>query len=264
MKMMRVFLICFLCGFCVYGVWYVWFSAVSGPFTVKGGDVVYEGYRGYLVEPDARKSAYPGVVMIHEWWGLNDYIKDMAHVLAREGYRVLAVDLFGTVATTTEQARAQVAALDIKKTQDNLSAAVTYLRASGSLKVASLGWRFGGGQSFNLAVSGVPVDATIIYYGTVVPHIDMLSKIRAPILGIFGELDGVISTTTVRAYHNALVSLNKPRKTIMYPGVGNTFANSSSSDFAQKEATHAWGVTLNFLDHYLRGGPDVALLMPLE
>lgn len=265
MKMIRVFLFSFLCGFGVYGMWYVWTSAPSAPLAVNGSDVVYEGYRGYLAEPATRSGTYPGVVMIHEWWGLNDHIKDSARSLASEGYRVLAVDLFGTVATTAERARAQVVALDTQKAQENLAAAVTYLRTSGSLKVASLGWCFGGGQSFNLAVSGVPIDATIIYYGTVSTSTEILSNIRAPMLGIFGELDRTISTSTVRAYHDGLVSLNKPRRTIVYPGVGHAFANPSNAGFAKKETAHAWNLTLNFLNHYLKDGPDLpALLLPLE
>lgn len=266
MKRVYVFLISFLCGLATYSIGYFWFFPTPASFhEIESAYIVYEGYRGYLVEPIKKKSAYPGVVMIHEWWGLNEYVKDTARSLAREGYRVLAVDLFGTVATTAEQARAQVAALDTKKAQNNLDAAVVYLRTSGSSKIASLGWCFGGGQAFNLAVSGTPVEATVIYYGAIATSTDTLSKVSAPILGIFGELDRTISTTTVRAYHDGLVSLNKPRRTIVYPGVGHAFANPSNVGFAQKETAHAWNLTLNFLNHYLKDGPDLLVpLMPLE
>ena len=135
---------------------------------VTTADVAYfENYKGFYARP-AAEGVFPGVVMIHEWWGLNDNIKTMARELAKEGYAVLAIDLFGKVVTTPDEARKEISSLDKTKALENLKAAVAYLRSKGSEKVGSLGWCFGGGQSLALALSGEKLDATVIYYGNLV------------------------------------------------------------------------------------------------
>jgi carboxymethylenebutenolidase len=119
--------------------------SINGDYEIKTAEVNYfENIKGFFAEP-VEKGNYPGVVMIHEWWGLNDNIRDTAKNLAKNGYKVLAVDLFGRVATTADEARSQTSALNQDKATQNLRAAVGYLRDKGSTKMASLGWCFGGG-----------------------------------------------------------------------------------------------------------------------
>ena len=134
-------------------------------------DVDIEGVRlsGFLVQP-VTPGKYPGIVMIHEWWGLNDQVKSMADITAREGYMVLAVDLFkGNVATTIEGAQSNIRNNPNNETIPRMRTAVKYLRnmtnVDGS-KIASLGWCYGGGQSFQLGVAE-DLQATVIYYGQV-------------------------------------------------------------------------------------------------
>jgi len=110
---------------------------------------------GYLAKPVVNNN-YPGVIMIHEWWGLNDHIKRTARELASEGYVVLAVDMYnGEVAANPDRARELSSYLDQDKAIQNMKSAVTYLQTrENARKVASLGWCFGGGQSLQLALSG--------------------------------------------------------------------------------------------------------------
>ena len=130
---------------------------------IKTGEVDYfNNVRGFYAEP-TEEGEDPGVVMVHEWWGLNQNIKDMASELAKQGYRVLAVDLFGKVAATPEEARAQVSSLNQEQSINNMKAAAAYLRERGSDSIASLGWCFGGGQSLQLALSCEQFDGTVIY-----------------------------------------------------------------------------------------------------
>ena len=132
--------------------------------TINYYDTVY----GFFTAPQADGN-YPGVVMVHEWWGLNQNIKDMAESLAKEGYRVLAVDLYrGKVATTREEAQQYRNALTEEDAIENMQAAVEFLRREGSERIASLGWCFGGGKSLELALSGEKLNATVIYYGNLV------------------------------------------------------------------------------------------------
>lgn len=225
----------------------------GGGFAVMAEEVVYvEGVSGFYAQPEA-PGAYSGVVMIHEWWGLNENIKDMARELAKKGYRVLAVDLHGgKVANTADEARALVGALNQEGALANLRAAVSFLREEGADKVASLGWCFGGGQSLQLALSGENLDATIIYYGQLTSDEGRLSGLRWPVLGIFGDQDQSIPVSSVNAFQAALDNLGIKNEIYIYPGVGHAFANPSGMNYAPEETMDAWQKTLQFLEENLK------------
>ena len=223
-----------------------------GSLQVQGEMVPYhQGRQGYLARP-ADTTAAAGVVMVHEWWGLNAHIKEMADILASHGYQVLAVDLFGQVATTTDQARQQVQALDQAEATANLRAAAAHLRGLGATRVASLGWCFGGGQSLQLAVSGEDLVATVLYYGNPVTDEALLAGIDWPVLGIFGEADASIPVARVRAFDSALKNASVERQVLIYPDVGHAFANPSGAAWAPNETKDAWSRTLGFLQRALQ------------
>ena len=212
----------------------------------------YEGSLGYFVKPN-KEGNYPGVVMIHEWWGLNKNIKDMAEQLASKGYIVMAVDLYyGKVAQTADEARELVTALNEEKALENMKVAVEFLRKNGAVKIASLGWCFGGGQSLQLALSGQELDATVLYYGSLKTDPEKLSVINWPVLGIFGDQDTSIPVETVNSFDSALDTLNIENEIYIYPGVGHAFANPSGQNYAQEETEDAWEKTLAFLDKHLK------------
>jgi carboxymethylenebutenolidase len=211
-------------------------------------------YKGYYAKPrDASSSkTYPGVIMIHEWWGLNDGIRDAAEMLAGQGYQVIAVDLFGSVASTSDAARVQVSSLDQAKALANLKAAADFLRGNGATKIASLGWCFGGGQSLQLSLSGEELDATVIYYGNLVTDRNQLQKIKWPVLGVFGDKDTSIPVSTVTDFKDSLTFLGTTNEIYVYPGVGHAFANPSGANYAPRETADAWGKTLAFLNKNLK------------
>lgn len=215
---------------------------------VKSEKVDYfQGIKGHYVYP-TKPGSYPGVVMIHEWWGLNDQIRGMAETLAKEGYQVLAVDLYkGTVAKTPEEARKQTATLNQAEATENLKAAVAYLRQKNAQRVASLGWCFGGGQSLTLSTSGENLNATVIYYGTLTSDPTKLARITWPVLGIFGDKDTSIPLSTVREFESALNLLNIENSITIYSGVGHAFANPTGQNYAPDETKDAWAKTLLFL-----------------
>jgi carboxymethylenebutenolidase len=220
---------------------------------VVSREVIYhDNVKGWYSEPAAAGN-YPGVVMIHEWWGLNENIRSMADELARNGYRVLAVDLYrGNVATQMDQARSLSSGVNKEEALANMKSAVAYLRAQGAAKVASLGWCFGGGQSLQLSLSDENLDATIIYYGQLVTDKNALSAVDEPVLGIFGDQDASISTSSVRAFETALNELRIKNEIHMYSGVGHAFANPSGMNYAPNETKDAWNKTLAFLDANLK------------
>jgi carboxymethylenebutenolidase len=231
--------------------------------------IYFENSTGYLVYPTSATSisiennnasnTFSGVVMIHENKGLNDNIKNMANLLAKEGYVVLAVDLFnGEV--TTDQKRSSELTQSIRDNPDiaitNLKSAVQYLKSLPNVnpnKIASLGWCFGGQQSLQLALNSEenPLSATIIYYGRLVTDPETLSKIQWPILGIFGDQDKSISVDSVGQFETALNSNDITNEIYIYEGVGHAFANPSGDNYAPYETQDAWEKTVSFLKKYL-------------
>jgi carboxymethylenebutenolidase len=208
---------------------------------------------GYLVYPQ-NGTSLPAVVMIHEWWGLNQNIKNEAEKLAQEGYVVLAVDMYGGRAAT-DPAAARTYSGEVRNNSaaaiQNLQAAVSHLSDLpnvNSSRIASLGWCFGGGQSLQLALnSEQPLAATVIYYGNLVTDAESLARIEWPVLGIFGATDQSIPVETVRQFEAALDANEIPNEIHIYEGVGHAFANPSGDNYAPTETVDAWAKTLDFL-----------------
>ena len=210
---------------------------------------------GFLAQPVAA-GRHPGVIMIHEWWGLNDQVKSMAHILAGEGYVVLAVDLFnGKVATSPDEARANIGANPNNVTLLRLQAALRYLRELQSVnpdKVGVLGWCYGGGQSFQLGVAE-DLQAVVIFYGSVSSDPTVLQGLTEPVLGIFGAEDQGIPVASVNSFENALRSLGTSVEIHIYEGAGHAFANPTNSQaFRKEQAIDAWRLTLAFLQRTLQ------------
>jgi carboxymethylenebutenolidase len=210
---------------------------------------------GYLARPMGVEGPLPGVIVIHEWWGLNDNIRSMAEQLAGQGYRALAVDLYGGAsASTPDEAQTLMRASMEKSAEltENLKQAYAYL-SDGGQKVGTIGWCFGGGWSLQTALA-LPqdVDATVIYYGRVVTDKAELEKLSMPILGIFGAEDGGIPVDSVRAFESALKELGKNAAIHVYDGADHAFANPSGQNYQAEPANDAWQKTLAFFGEHLK------------
>ena len=239
------------------------FNNSSNMQTIQNTTVnYYDNASGYLVypvlNPNNNTQKLPAVIMIHENRGLNDNIKDTADLLSRQGYVVLAVDLFqGQV--TADPNRAMELSSVVRNNPgiaiENMKSAVRYLTSlenvNGS-RIASLGWCFGGGQSLQLALNSEdhPLAATIIYYGNLVNDTAALSKIKWPVLGIFGDQDQAIPVDSVMQFQQALNEIGVTNEIYIYPGVGHAFANPSGDNYAPEETADAWKKTLTFLGKY--------------
>jgi carboxymethylenebutenolidase len=197
--------------------------------------------------------------LIHEWWGLNENIQDMANELAEQGYVVLAADMYGgQVATTPDQAMPLAGSVRENPSEAiaNLQAAVSYLGSLenvNSSRIATLGWCFGGGQSLQLALNSEenPLAATVLYYGDLVLDEQELSKIQWPVLGIFGDQDDSIPVENVTKFEQALNSTGVPNEIYIYKGVGHAFANPSGDNYAPEQTADAWNKTMAFLKKHV-------------
>ena len=218
--------------------------------------VAYHGNTsGYLAHPKG-SGHYPAVVMIHEWWGLNDNVRMEARRLAGEGYTVLAVDLYrGKTAATPEDARNLV--IDVVHNPAdalaNLNAAVSYVKSRGAKKVAVLGWCFGGAWSIQEAVNNGPeIAADVAYYGTPVTDQSKLAKMP-PFLGLYGGADEGIPADSVHKMESELEALHRPVEVKIYDGAHHAFANPSGQHYDKAAADDAWQRTTTFLAKYLKG-----------
>ena len=180
-------------------------SAVAGELeTVTITTAAGRSVAGTLAVPDTVPA--PAVLLIHEWWGLNDQIKSMAAEFAKEGYLALALDLFGgKVAKTSDEARQLTGGLDQSAGEDTVKAWGRWLKkhGKGTGKLATVGWCFGGGWSLMTSIVE-PVDATVIYYGNVNRPAEALKNLKGPVLGNFATQDRFINKAMVAGFEAAM------------------------------------------------------------
>jgi carboxymethylenebutenolidase len=223
---------------------------------VEYGMVNGQPVTGYLAEPANSDDPLPGIIVIHEWWGLNDNIKNMTEQLAAEGYTALAVDLYGgEVADTPDGAMALIrqATENSEAARTNLMSAFAYLdNQEGAPRVASIGWCFGGGMSLNAALAlPADLDAAVIYYGRLNTDPAALSTLQMPILGFFGAEDQSIPVADVEAFEDQMEELDKSVEIHVYEGAGHAFANPSGTNYVEEAAQDSWARTKAFLDEHL-------------
>lgn len=207
---------------------------------------------GYLAEPDG-PGPHPAVLMLHEWWGLNEEITVLAEALAAEGYVVFVPDAYrGRVTSQIPRALYLRLGTPEEQVKADLDAALEYLISRPNVdseRVASLGFCFGGGHSLLLSLrhpETIPV--TVIYYGDVIGDpavLEPLANSRG-VLGIFGEEDAQISVAEVLAFESALNAIGIPNDITVYPGVGHAFLTEENYD-QPGLASDAWRQTLDFL-----------------
>jgi carboxymethylenebutenolidase len=231
------------------------FAADDKQISYKSGD---ETVSGMLYTPPG-KGPFPALVVIHEWWGLNDWVKEQAMKLAGQGYVALAVDLYrGKLAATPEEAHELSRGLPHDRADRDLLAAADYLRSQKNIdptRVGSIGWCMGGGYSLDLALEDPRLTATVINYGHLVTSPDNLKKIHASLLGIFGGQDRGIPVADVRNFEQQMKRLGKPIEVVIFPDAGHAFENpNNKGGYRAEEASKAWATTVAFLRRTLQQG----------
>ena len=229
------------------------FAATGNPVSYKSGD---ETVQGILYKP-AGKGPFPALIVIHEYWGLNDWVKEQASKFADEGYESLAVDLYrGKVGTTPEEAHELVRGVPEDRASRDLRSAFSYLESLPEVKkdrIGSIGWCWGGGYSLNLALSEPKLHTAVINYGHLATDPAALAKIHASILGIFGGQDRGIPPEDVRKFEQALKKAGKKAEIHIYPDAGHAFENPNNKEgYRADDAADAWTRTVNFLASTLK------------
>ena len=192
---------------------------------------------GYLAVPSG-EGRKPAVIVVQEWWGVNDWVREQADRLAQQGYVALAVDLYrGRAATTPDEAHELMRALPEDRAMADLKGAFNYLAAREDVdpaRIGVVGWCMGGGYSLALATAEPKLAAAVMNYGRLVTDPATIAKIRAPILGNFGAADRGIPVDDVRTFDEALKAAGKESDIKVYDGAGHAFMNPNN-----KEGYHA-------------------------
>lgn len=208
---------------------------------------------GFLASPK-KKGDYPGVLVVHDHWGLNENIKEMVGEISKRGYNVLAIDLFhGQVTADIERAAKLVKSVKQKEVLNNMQAGLAYLRTELAVeKIASCGLGFGAVQSLQLAIFGEKLDGTIIYHGIIAMDKTTISKIAWPVLGFFGDQDEFVSIDIVKDFEKKLQTRHIENEIYTYRGVSHDFVDPASPGYSPKEADEALEKTLAFLSRNLK------------
>ncbi|HZL66159.1 MAG TPA: dienelactone hydrolase family protein [Candidatus Limnocylindrales bacterium] len=229
------------------------FAAESRNVSYKSGD---ETVNAVMYTPQG-KGPFPALVVIHEWWGLNDWVKEQASKLADQGYVTLAIDLYrGKVATTPDEAHEIMRGVPEDRANRDLLAASSYLRSQKNVdakRVGSIGWCMGGGYSLNLALNDPKLKAAVINYGHLAADDATLKKINAAILGIFGGQDRGIPVADVNKFEAQLKALGKTVEIHIFPDAGHAFENPDNKQgYRADDAAQAWKLTVDFLAKNLK------------
>jgi len=228
-------------------------AATPKDVSYRSGD---ETVKGILYAPDG-KGPFPGILVIHEWWGLNDWVKEQAAKLADQGYVTLALDLYrGKVATTPDEAHEIMRGVPEDRAKRDLHAAFEFLKSQPNVKkdrIGSIGWCMGGGYSLDVALEEPALRADVINYGHLVTEPASVEKINASILGIFGAQDRGIPVDDVKKFESLLKVKGKKVEIVIYPDAGHAFENpNNKAGYRAEDAADAWKRTVDFFSSTLK------------
>jgi carboxymethylenebutenolidase len=234
-------------------------AAKTVTVSTKSQDVTYPSGKdtiaGYLVQPE-KQGTYGAVIVVHEWWGMNDWVKEQTQKIAALGYVALAVDLYdGKSATNADEAHELSRGLAQDRAVRDIQAAYDYLGAQKNVnkdRIAIIGWCMGGGYAADFAVTQPRLAGLVINYGALPSDPNDLQQIAAPVLGNFGADDKGITPADVNQFQDYLKKLGHYVDVKIYPGAGHAFENpNNTAGYRPEAAADAWARTASFLHHCL-------------
>jgi carboxymethylenebutenolidase len=219
-------------------------------FEANGGTAT-----GYLAAPESGKG--PGVVVLQEWWGVDDNVKGLVDRFAADGFVALAPDLYhGETTEQPDEAQQKMMAMNMGEAEKEMRGAVDYVASHEAFDgsgVGAVGFCLGGGLAVWAATANPKVDAVVTYY-YVMPHGKPdFSKVDAPVLGHFGTNDDFISVDDAQGLEQELKDAGADAKFEFYEGAGHAFANDHDrlGTYNEEHARSAWQKTVDFLKRHL-------------
>jgi dienelactone hydrolase len=230
----------------------------------RHGNAVLEGY---LVYDDQMKGKRPGVIVVHEWYGLNDYARERTEQLADLGYTAFAIDMYGKgVRAKNVEEAAKLAGIyrsDRRLMRTRAAAGLDTLRRQPFVdtgRIAAIGYCFGGGTALELARSGAELSGVVSFHGNLdTPNPDDAKAIRARVLALHGADDPLVTPEQVHAFQGEMRNAALDWQMVIYGGAVNSFTNpASGSDpsrgiaYNEKADKRSWAAMRLFLDEMFR------------
>jgi dienelactone hydrolase len=250
MKKLSIILVCFLVGFataCKEEKTQIPVATEEArtEIKVRGVEVTYAtdstNLKGYMAYNENSTAKRPGVLIIHEWWGHNDYVRERADMLAELGYTAFAVDMYGDgkQAAHPQDAGKFAGAVmsNMPEAEARFNAALALLRSHESVnadQTAAIGYCFGGSVALTMANSGADLDAVIAFHSGVSLPVMPNDQLKARVLVCNGGADGFISPESITAFKAAMDSINAKYEYISYPGVKHSFTSKEADANAKK------------------------------
>ncbi len=212
---------------------------------------------GYLARPTAQ-GTYPGVVVIQEWWGIDDHIKSVTQRFAQKGFVALAPDLYrGKIAKEPNDAQRLMMTVQQDQALKDIQGAVDYLDQQDYVsphKAGVVGFCFGGGLAMMMSYKGTGIGAVVVFYGTVKPADADLQNVSVPVLGMYGDKDSNFTVEGINTWADKLKSYGKINQMVIYKGAGHAFFNDTRDSYRALAAQDAWKRTLDWFQKYLVEG----------
>ncbi len=222
---------------------------MAGAVVTREANIPFDGseIEAFIATPEP-EDGFPAVVVVHEWWGLNDHIRDVANRLASEGFVTIAPDLFdGRVTTDAEVAGSMMIGLNQQEALARLGAAVRFIRLEGIEKIGVIGFCMGGSYSLMLPIHDSSVAAAVPFYGQV-PGNDILDGLNSPVLYIYAGKDQWITKDEVDRLGAHLSEKGKPGEVVRYPDCDHAFFNDTRPEvYDESNAGDAWNRAVAFL-----------------
>jgi len=243
-----------------FALLYVVFAALASAAEIKTSIVRFvsgaDTVSAYLAEP-ASSGKHPALIVIHEWWGLTDWIKQDARDLAQKGYVAVAIDLYrGALTNDPQEAYKIMMSVPHDRGVSDLKAAFDYLAGLSNVnssKIGVIGWCMGGSYSFIAAVSLPKIAACVIDYGKVDTTALEIEQINCPVLCNFAELDKAYTPAMGKAFVRVMKVVRKKVELHIYPAVNHAFMNpNNTSGYNEKQSKLAWERIYAFLKKNLK------------
>jgi len=221
-------------------------GSVTAQAAVLGEEVSYQAdgvtLKGYIAYDDAIKGERPGVLVVHEWWGHNEYARKRARMLAEQGYTALAVDMYGDGKQANHPEDAGKFAAEVSKNMPiakaRFEAGMEVLRKHstvGTSALAAIGYCFGGGVVLNMARMGVDLKGVASFHGSLGTDDPAQSgKIKARIVSFTGEADPMIGADKVAAFRQEMEAAGADFRVVTYPGAKHAFTNPDADELGKK------------------------------
>ncbi len=214
--------------------------------------------KAFLARPADASGRLPAVIILHEWWGLNDHIKDIARRFAEAGYAAAALDLYSRLGSKVTKDSAEAAqlmnTLSSQAALRDFNAATQYLKTLpfiDSLRIGVMGFCMGGTLALTMATHNSDLKTAVVFYGKV-PPIETLDALLCPVLYHYGAKDGWVTKQEVDRLKQGLTQYGKPGEVMIYPDADHAFFNDTRPEvYRNEDANAAWRRTLQFFERHL-------------